>query len=295
MQDILSQTGALSSMSTIQDMHADDPELLHLCEQVLVASGNADFEHLTADEATDKLKQAHASGEGLADALANVAKLAVLDGEARNLMMNEDLGTFDEVVGIVGELKGPPFDIAVLDSAVSALDQVPINANTAKLIVESGCIDKLLDAMKQYPDNIELLLKCIRILGKMAINDTMKPAIISSGGVELVIAAMVKHNVSGVVFSILYGLLFLGNRPLPLPLLRTYPLLHKNSDPKTVLTVSQTVWDSLFHFHSHTHIIYIHTRYTGQPATHGGVLHSYSKLRIQLHRNSNSYRCSWWR
>ncbi len=300
MQDILSQTGALSSMSTIQDMHADDPELLHLCEKVLVASGNADFEHLTADEATDKLKQAHASGEGLADALANVAKLAVLDGEARNLMMNEDLGTFDEVVGIVGELKGPPFDIAVLDSAVSALDQVPINANTAKLIVESGCIDKLLDAMRQYPDNIELLLKCIRILGKMAINDTMKPAIISSGGVELVIAAMVKHNVSGVVFSILHGLLFFGNPPGAPALshyryFATYPLLHKNSDPKTVLTVSQTVWDSLFHFHSHTHIIYIHTRYTGQPATHGGVLHSYSKLRIQLHRNSNSYRCSWWR
>ena len=83
----------------------------------------------------------------------------------------------------------------MLGSAVLALEQVPINANTANDLLESNCVEKLLGAMRQYPDNVELLLKCIRILGKMAINDLLKPAIIQSGGVELVIAAMNKHSV----------------------------------------------------------------------------------------------------
>ena len=163
MQDILSKAGALSSMAVIQNIHDDNPELMQLCDQVLEASGNAGFEHLTADEATDLLKQAQSSGDAgtLAKALSNIAKLAVLDGEARGLMIDE-LGTFKDVVGIVGDLDGPPFDEVLLGSAVLALEQVPVNANTANDLLESNCVEKLLGAMRQYPDNVELLLKCIR-------------------------------------------------------------------------------------------------------------------------------------
>ena len=199
MQDILSNTGALSSVSMIQELHNDIPQLMQLCDSVLIASGNAGFEHLTAKEATKQLKEAHVSGDqiSLAKALSTVATLSVLDGDARGLMMEDELGTFNEVIGIVGEvMQEETIDEGVLDSAVSALDQVPMNYATVNLIAESDIVARLCHAMRQHPDNIELLLKSIRILGKMCINDKLKPKIVNSGGVDLVIQTMRRHSVS---------------------------------------------------------------------------------------------------
>ena len=86
-----------------------------------------------------------------------------------------------------------------MNAAVGAMEQMPINEMTVKMLLETGSITKLLEAMRHAPNDTELLLKVVRVLGRMSINDDLKQNIVESGGIELVLWCM-----TGKVFSFLF-------------------------------------------------------------------------------------------
>ena len=88
-----------------------------------------------------------------------------------------------------------------MNAAVGAMEQMPINEMTVKMLLETGSITKLLEAMRHAPNDTELLLKVVRVLGRMSINDDLKQNIVESGGIELVLWCM-----TGKVFSFLFFL-----------------------------------------------------------------------------------------
>lgn len=118
--------------------------------------------------------------------------MAVLDSGAKSEMI-DSLGTFTDVISVVGNMN-PPFDMEVMNAAVGAMEQMPINEMTVKMMIDTDSISKLLEAMRQNPNDTELLLKVVRVLGKMSINDTLKHAIVNAGGIELVFWCMSTHQ-----------------------------------------------------------------------------------------------------
>jgi hypothetical protein len=88
----------------------------------------------------------------------------------------------------------PPFDMDVMQAAVGAMDQMPMNDMTIQMLLQTNSIAKLLEAMRQSPNDTALLLKVVRVLGKMSINDELKNAIVAAGGVDLVIWCMGAHQ-----------------------------------------------------------------------------------------------------
>ena len=90
-----------------------------------------------------------------------------------------------------------------MNAAVGAMEQMPMNEMTVKMLLETGSITKLLEAMRHAPNDTELLLKVVRVLGRMSINDDLKQNIVESGGIELVLWCM-----TGKVFSFLFFLFF---------------------------------------------------------------------------------------
>jgi len=192
--EILAQKGAIAAVQQLSGMHADFQPMVDACDAIMEASGNADFQNLTAQEATDALRQAVASGDSseIVKSLKNVGQLAVLDSGARGEMV-EDLGTFKDVIELVGNME-PPFDMDVMQAAVGAMDQMPMNDMVVRMLLETNSIAKLLEAMRQSPNDTNLLLKVVRVLGKMSINDELKKAIVAAGGVDLVIWCMGAHQ-----------------------------------------------------------------------------------------------------
>ena len=192
--DILAQTGSIAAVQAMLGLHADCAPLVAACDAIMDASGNADFENLTAGEATDQLRQAVASGASgdIASALKAIGQLAVLDSAAKSEMV-EGLGTFDDVIGIVAGMD-PPFDMKIMNAAVGAMSQMPMNDMIVKMLLETNSIAKLLEAMRQAPNDTELLLKVVRVLGKMSVNDDLKQAIVDAGGIELVLWCMGAHQ-----------------------------------------------------------------------------------------------------
>ena len=55
---------------------------------------------------------ASGDSESIANALKAIAQLAVLDSNAKNEMMDSNLNTFQDIIGIVGNMD-PPFDMYV--------------------------------------------------------------------------------------------------------------------------------------------------------------------------------------
>ena len=83
--------------------------------------------------------------------------------------MIDTLGTFTDVIGVVGDMD-PPFDMQVMNAAVGAMEQMPMNEMTIKLMLDTNSISKLLEAMRQNPNDIELLLKVVRVECPLTIN-----------------------------------------------------------------------------------------------------------------------------
>jgi hypothetical protein len=175
-------------------LHADCKTIVEACDAIMEASGNADFQDMTATEATEQLRQAIANNDSnaLRRALKTIGQLAVLDSGAKGEMI-DTLGTFTDVIGVVGDMD-PPFDMQVMNAAVGAMEQMPMNEMTVKLMLDTNSISKLLEAMRQNPNDIELLLKVVRLLGRMSINDQLKNAIVGAGGIELVLWCMGAHQ-----------------------------------------------------------------------------------------------------
>jgi hypothetical protein len=192
--DVLAQSGAIAAVQGIMSLNADRQDIISACDAIMEATGNADFQNLTASEATDQLRQAIASGDAAmkARALKTIGQLAVLDGGAKEEMIDA-LGTFSDVIDVVGNMD-PPFDMEVMNAAIGAMEQMPMNEMTIKMMLDTNSISKLIEAMRQNPDDVDLLLKVVRVLGKMAINDQLKLAIVDAGGIDLVLWCMGAHQ-----------------------------------------------------------------------------------------------------
>ena len=54
--DLLATTGSIAAVQQILSLHSDCEPLVQACDAIMLASGNADFENLTANEATDQLR-----------------------------------------------------------------------------------------------------------------------------------------------------------------------------------------------------------------------------------------------
>jgi hypothetical protein len=97
--EMLAQKGAIAAVQNLSGMHADFQPMVDACIVIMEASGNADFQNLTAQEATGALRQAVAQGDTgeISRSLKNIGQLAVLDSGARGEMV-EDLGECNEMI-----------------------------------------------------------------------------------------------------------------------------------------------------------------------------------------------------
>ena len=66
----------------------------------------------TTTTITTTTAMASGDSESIANALKAIAQLAVLDSNAKNEMMDSNLNTFQDIIGIVGNMD-PPFDMYV--------------------------------------------------------------------------------------------------------------------------------------------------------------------------------------